>query len=202
MLKLQFSRLILSAIFLAAFYCTGAVNELQKLHNFHEMEKNWCETFHFFRSALSSEKCQWTLEMSLFYVSHWFVYWLRAFVICLACERAKIQEKILWKNVSARHGIMGNWVWKISIIGQVTVKVHLIKFRQEFRSNVVNFSGKLRSAAVWKICYSLMKNNENLISLFSIFLSLAHFFRHRRYFSSFIARGNLTNRCCQRVSHV
>lgn len=38
-----------------------------------------------------------------------------------------------------------------------------------------DFNGKFRSDAVWKICYSLMKNNENLISLFQLFCPLRTF---------------------------
>jgi hypothetical protein len=97
----NFLALLLHAISLAAFCSAEAANDLQKLHNFHGAkrteERNWWE---FFRCTslthpairCSSEKCQWTPQASLFYVSNRFVYWLLAFFICLAGGRAEMQK--------------------------------------------------------------------------------------------------------------
>lgn len=85
-----------NAIFLAAFYCARAANELQKLHNFHEMERKKFDV-KFLTSQRSTPvdaknvngllKCHYFMCHTDLLID----YWLLSFVSLT--ERGKIQGK-------------------------------------------------------------------------------------------------------------
>lgn len=121
-----------------------------------------------------SEKCQWTHEMSLFYVSHRFLYWLLAFVIRLAYGREKMQN-----------GKTSNKCFSTS--GEIECGKFSSRWRKTtFRFNLLKFAIFLCSdvSSRLKICYCWWKTMKFNFPRSTSFTSLRVF--HHCHFSSFL----------------
>lgn len=159
--------------------------------------------------------------MSLFYVSHWFAYWLLAFVICLACERGEIVsvrelcstlrrdygeiecEKFnhyrrlrMCSKVGMIEDLARSQRWsneeKFVVFGTTILDwINLRKICSEFKFLCLN------SHFISKIknfCHCLKKKIQFQIVFFRVL-----FFFHHSYIFSSERGGNLMNICCQRV---
>lgn len=67
--------------------------------------------------ANTKKTCRWTLEMSLFYVPAPICLLITGFChLSRSRNEEKCRVEMLRRNVTARHGIMGNWVWWMLIV--------------------------------------------------------------------------------------